>query len=705
MAASGVARWRGWTAVSASTWRRVGLLLGPVILQLLLFKAIKLQVVTDSTLGHVDVADTSAVSTLIARHALPPLLLVLGALLVVLRWEARRPLGLRARIALFLAAWVGLLLVMAIVLPVPPAWLSWTFVTVVRDDLVVLLACGGAFLVLVERTRGSLRAATLGVLHVATLALMLLATLEFGYFALTGSLADAFMLRYSLANARDASYALGHEAGGSNLVFLLLPVVLTLLPLWLERRAARRDEPSSVAPGCAYVLAAAALLLLVPAPGTSGAAVQLGGSTYVGLVTDLLREPVWESSDAGRAQADAPPLFDTARLRFVAGERTTPLNVVIVVLESHRVLPAPLRARVTPFLDGLMRTSLVVDEMHAIVPHTNRALVPILCGIHPRISQGHAADVPGACLPALLRPHGYASAFFTPATLDFERKGDLLRSMGYETIRGAEVCEGRGFARVNYFGFEERALLEPSLAWVDAMRAQAKPFLLTYLTLTSHHPYQLPESFPQRPGLARNESYNRYLNTLAYADGFVAELFAAFTARGLLDSTVFVVLGDHGEAFGEHGMRFHSHVVWGEGVRVPAVIHAPRLLAAGARATGPRDQTDIVPTIAALLGLAVADGTLPGVSLLQPVSDDRVLRHATWVENQSMALRRGTRKWVYHYRRRPMEAYDLARDPDEHTDLGAQMTDAERRAVELELLRWRRSVNALYRPTTDGTDG
>jgi lipoteichoic acid synthase len=302
--------------------------------------------------------------------------------------------------------------------------------------------------------------------------------------------------------------------------------------------------------------------------------------------------------------------------------------------------------------------------------------------------------VPGACLPGLLRPLGYASAFFTTATLEFEQKGELLAAMGYDEVHGAEGLDGRAFEKVNYFGYEERATLAPLLAWIERQQRAERPFLATTLTLSPHHPYAVPRGHARRSVSRQHRAVDRYLDSLGYVDGFVADLVAGLEARGLMESTVLVLVGDHGEAFGEHGLHFHSAVMWDEGLHVAGMLLAPGL--EPGRVRGARSQLDLLPTIADVLGLSIAGGSLPGSSLLAP-APERTLYHASWIENQSMALRRGARKYVYHYRRAPLEAYDTARDPLERTDLAGQMTREETAAVELELLRWRGRVNRHYR--------
>jgi phosphoglycerol transferase MdoB-like AlkP superfamily enzyme len=676
--------------LSPGSWRRVALPFGVLALEIVLFKLCKLEILVQRQSQATGLLDTdSALTAVVAQNAAPLILPLLVGTLLVLKLRSR--LSMTARLCTVLATGGVLLGLMRLVLPEPPSWLSWDFVRAAHADLALLLAAAAAFALLLEHTRGRMRVATLTVLYLATAALMLIVSLDFGYFAVTGSLADAFLLRYALTNAADLTYVLGHELASPNLLIALVPLAVCAGAVWIERRARRQAETGD-APGLAWLVVPAVLLAGVPGA-VSGAAAQLGSSSYASLLVDLFRSPPWEAA----APTDAPdeaPLFETRGLRFAAGAHTRPLNVVVVVLESQRD-PSRLERGATPFLDRLATRALVIDELYAVVPHTNRALVPILCGIYPRIAQGFAADVPGECLPGLLRPHGYASAFFTTATLEFEQKGELLAAMGYDEVHGAEDLDGRGFEKINYFGYEERATLTPLLAWIERQQQAKRPFLATTLTLSPHHPYAVPRGHARRSVSHEHRAVDRYLDALGYVDGFVAELVSGLEARGLMESTLIVLVGDHGEAFGEHGLHFHSAVMWDEGLHVAGMLLVPGL--EPGHVHGVRSQLDLLPTIADVLGLSLAGGALPGSSLLAPAPAERTLYHASWIENQSMALRRGTRKYVYHYRRAPLEAYDTAHDPLERTDLAGRMTPAETAAVELELLRWRGRVNQKYR--------
>ncbi len=355
----------------------------------------------------------------------------------------------------------------------------------------------------------------------------------------------------------------------------------------------------------------------------------------------------------------------------------------------------------TPFLAQLAGKSLVADDMYAVVPRTSCAWTAVLTGLYPVTSAVAAwsdADAAGASLasvPRLLGAHGYASAFFTPSHLKLEKDAPLIHNRGFDVVRSDGDYDTTGFERSNYFGYEDRIMLAPSLKWIDEVRAQGRPFFLTYMTLTGHHDYQVPASFPKvaYPGVGDRE-LNDYLNALHYIDIWLSEVFAAFEQRHLLESTVFVILGDHGESFGEHGPRQHIGVLYEEAVKIPLLIHAPGV--AAGHITGLRQQIDVLPTVADLLGYQLQDGFLPGQSLLRPVPAQRTVYFTGSQENVYLALRRGKMKYIYFFRRAPLQAFDLDADPGERDNRAGDLTRAESEAIEQELFGWRQSAVDVF---------
>lgn len=62
---------------------------------------------------------------------------------------------------------------------------------------------------------------------------------------------------------------------------------------------------------------------------------------------------------------------------------------------------------------------------------------------------------------------------------------------------------------------------------------------------------------------------------IAYVDGLVKEIYKAIEQRGIADNTVVVVLSDHGDFFGEHGLWGHQGGIYDPVSRVPLIVTSP----------------------------------------------------------------------------------------------------------------------------------
>ena len=68
---------------------------------------------------------------------------------------------------------------------------------------------------------------------------------------------------------------------------------------------------------------------------------------------------------------------------------------------------------------------------------------------------------------------------------------------------------------------------------------------------------------------------NRYINATHHLDSQLGRVYEALEEQGLLDSTIVVVTGDHGEEFMEKGRWGHNSTFSQEQIRVPMLIHIP----------------------------------------------------------------------------------------------------------------------------------
>ena len=401
--------------------------------------------------------------------------------------------------------------------------------------------------------------------------------------------------------------------------------------------------------------------------------------------------------------ADAPP----ASLLPTGSEQR---NVVLILLESTRaqsVTHYNEDLETTPFLDELAKHSLLAERAYASVPYSTKANVALNCGIfsHPvQVSYGLLPEaspggIPTKCLPELLKDQGYSTAYFTPSTQNFENFGDLVENFGYDELYSFESIDAQGFQRMSGMTLSglsgDEVVLQPSEEWLTEQKEAGRPFLATYFTSATHYPYTVPQSYEQER-FAEDEDLNRYLNAIRLQDVFLENLFDHYKDLGLYEDTVFVILGDHGEAFGEHGTYVHGNAVYEEALRIPMIVHDPKRFENGARVEAPVSQLDVLPTVADLLGYEIEGGAYQGSSLLGPPPEDRLLHFSCWAAEQCLASIQGNEKYIYNYDKQPDELYDLSEDPLERKNLaGGRQEEAQKRRSEL--LEWRSMINATYR--------
>jgi len=124
-----------------------------------------------------------------------------------------------------------------------------------------------------------------------------------------------------------------------------------------------------------------------------------------------------------------------------------------------------------------------------------------------------------------------------------------------------------------------------------------------------HKEYLDHEGF-KRFGDSRRDMYDQ---EVLYTDYYVGRLLDELAKLPAAARTVVVVTGDHGEAFGEHGMRAHGKELWEEVIRVPLVVVGTGV--AKKRIARQTSLIDIFPTILDLFEAKIPEDT-HGRSLL-----------------------------------------------------------------------------------------
>ena len=130
---------------------------------------------------------------------------------------------------------------------------------------------------------------------------------------------------------------------------------------------------------------------------------------------------------------------------------------------------------------------------------------------------------------------------------------------------------------------------------------------------------------------------------------------------------IVVALGDHGEGFGDQGVRQHDTNFFEEGLRVPVVLAGPRI--APRVATQAANLLDLLPTLLDALELPYAADALPGQSYLNgdPTPSPEIF--GCWLDRKCRGFVEASREVVHVPERDEAFAFDLAVDSGEKVPL------------------------------------
>ena len=496
-----------------------------------------------------------------------------------------------------------------------------------------------------------------GVFYGSHVLLYILAVVEHQFLIKTGTQIDVLLITYS---AQHAGELFGVVSSGID-TGLVIRILLALACFGLGVKSnPPKWVPNTIVPiflVTALLVGPVLIMLARPAGGTG---TPFSTRIFVDFFLPLKKDRLEEIATTIRPHK----IYEPPRVLLTSpGPRP---NIILLILESTRAAVVPPYRETTtniqtPFFSKIAREGIVFENVYTTVPHTSKALVGILCGMYPRliqpISESEESPLPLRCLPHLLKEIGYRTKFLQTAKGEFENRPGLVRNVGFDSWLAQENFPDT-FQKTGYFGMDEFAMIEPATRW--AAQTPGQPFFLTILTVSTHHPYQSPgmDGWP-KPG----EEFQGYLRAIQHLDRFAGTLYAEFSKRNLLDDTVVIVVGDHGEAFGEHYRMQHDVVPYEEGIRVPLYLHGPDWVGPARHIDGLRHHVDLLPTILELVGIQW-EGKLPGESLLTSSGHPFVVS-SCWYTDFCMALRQENWKFIYHFGRKTPEVFHLGQDPRE----------------------------------------
>ncbi|HTZ84769.1 MAG TPA: sulfatase-like hydrolase/transferase [Candidatus Acidoferrales bacterium] len=366
----------------------------------------------------------------------------------------------------------------------------------------------------------------------------------------------------------------------------------------------------------------------------------------------------------------------------------------------------------TPTLDGLARDGVVFERAISQVPLTWPSHAVILTGTYP--FQNGVQDFTGEPLGTQFRSvaqafksAGYATGAVVSAFV-LDRSWGLARGFDYyDDAFSAQTFQEKEAGLVDRRAGES---VEHAINWLkktSSSTEKPRPFFLWLHLYDPHSPYDPPEPF-------RTE-YRAHLydGEIAYADHELGKLIAWLKQNHVYDSSLIVMLSDHGESLGEHGEDEHGFFVYNATVHVPLIVKPPAGsgISAGRRAQ-PVETAAVAPTLLELAGMKDVRGQDAIRSQFQDpgLFADRTGKGPAYSEtfypfsSFGWSPLRAMESERFHFIDAPKpELYDLEADPGETRNLAAEQPATV--AVLREKLKALLARNPFGKLAGGGSDG
>src|SRR4030042_7127131 len=174
---------------------------------------------------------------------------------------------------------------------------------------------------------------------------------------------------------------------------------------------------------------------------------------------------------------------------------------------------------------------------------------------------------------------------------------------------------------------------------------------------------------------------SRYYNNLNLLDHMIKRIVDHLKKQGLLERTLLVIVGDHGQAFGQHHPNnfMHYRYSYNENLETPAIFYQPALFKPKTFEF-PTSHVDILPTLLDAMRIPYPPMVFNGESLFRYKLRQKSIFFYGYEESVS-SLDPQLIKVQYSLKKNKCWAFDLKHDPDEKNPLDSPRYPLQREAL------------------------
>ena len=302
-------------------------------------------------------------------------------------------------------------------------------------------------------------------------------------------------------------------------------------------------------------------------------------------VEAIVPSTAWEIKDEEQLQKLYTPLHKAKSEGFKK------LNVFIIVLESFsKEYVGALNGKhtgYTPFLDSLISQSLTFTNAFSNGKTSIEGIPTIVSSIPSWMNEPYITSPYGSnqmnSLANLLKQQNYYTAFFhggSNGTMGFDAFSNLA---GYDNYFGrTEYNNEKDYD--GHWGIWDEEFLQYT---ANTINKKQQPFFATVFTLSSHHPFPIPERYKGK----FKEGPLPIEKSVGYSDFALRKFFESAKKMSWFNNTLFVLTADH---TGISEDTFYSNTLGN--YSIPIIYYMPNSQLKG-RDSIVTQQIDIMPSI------------------------------------------------------------------------------------------------------------
>ena len=279
------------------------------------------------------------------------------------------------------------------------------------------------------------------------------------------------------------------------------------------------------------------------------------------------------------------------------GESAKNYNIMMIVVDSWRA--DEMNSLTSPNIFKFSQNSLRYNDHHSGSNATRSGIFSLFYGLPGVYWEAMMANQQSPVFMDTLQKFDYGLGIFSSANL-INPEFDRTVFANVENLR--KNSTGKSPAE------RDETITKEWLAWLNNHTKSDKPFF-GFLFYDAPHGYSIPDGYtpftPEKPMnyLLLSPTYdatkerNRYKNAVHYNDMLIGQVLDDLDRKSLLDETIVIITGDHGQEFNDNGLNYwgHNSNFSKAQTQVPLIVHWPKK--SSQTFTTHTTHFDVIPTL------------------------------------------------------------------------------------------------------------